>query len=68
MQMELKNSECVEWKYLNYMKNKEQKTHQSHCDKSHNILSQKQMCHSSLKQNYIQCITLFKLHLIISKI
>jgi hypothetical protein len=38
---------------------KEQKTYQSHCDKSHSILSQKQMCHSSLKQNYIQCITLF---------
>jgi len=27
----------------------------SHCDKSRNILSQKQLCHSSLKQNYIHC-------------
>jgi hypothetical protein len=32
------------------------KPYQSLCDKSHNILSQKQLCHSSLKQHYIQCI------------
>ena len=37
---------------------KEQKAYQSHCNKDYSI-SQKQLCHSSLKQNDIQCITLF---------
>ena len=41
--------------HLKSSKNK----HHCHC---HNILSQKQLCHSSLKQNYIQCIFLIALN------
>ena len=46
--------------HLKSSKNK--KKHHCHCHKSHNILSQTQLCHSSLKQNYIHCIFLIALN------
>ena len=58
--MSKNHSRTLNITHLKSSKNK--KKYYCHCHKSHNILSQKQLCHSSIKQNYIQCIFLIALN------
>ena len=60
IKMSMHHTRTLNITHLKSSKNK--KKHHCHCHKSHNILSQKQLCHSSLKQNYIQCIFLIALN------
>ena len=55
--MNINHTPTLNLRHFHQRTNK-QKIYQWHCNKSHKILSQKQLCHS-LKQNYIQCITLY---------